>query len=78
MTFNEEDLMLRDFFLDTWSSFVKIGEPRPGSWFPVNASSPEYMNISFEPHMESSQDYRDRMEFWMTLLDEMQPMYCSQ
>ena len=75
MTFNEGDLMLREFFLSSWSTFVKIGEPSPGSWFPLDSSPPEYMNISFEPHMESSQDYRDRMEFWMTILDEIQPIY---
>ena len=74
MTFNEGDLMLREFFLDSWSSFVRSGEPRPGSWLPVDPSSPKYLNISFEPHMESSQDYLDRMEFWMTILDEIQPI----
>ena len=74
MTFNEGDLMLREFFLNNWSSFVKSGEPS-GNWLPVLSSSPEYMNISFDPHMESGQDYRERMEFWMTLLDEIQSIY---
>ena len=71
MTFNQDDLFLRDFFLTTWSNFVRSGEPLEGTWSRVTADSPNYLNISFEPHMERSPEYSARMEFWMDILDEM-------
>ena len=79
MTFNDDDLLLRDFFLTTWSNFVKTGKPLEGTWSRVTDDSPNYLNISWtaqsshhlQPHMERSPEYAARMEFWMEILDEM-------
>ena len=57
MTFNQDDLFLRDFFFTTWSNFVRSGEPLEGTWSRVTADWPNYLNISFEPHMEWSPEY---------------------
>ena len=71
MTFKDDDLLLRDFFLTTWSNFVKTREPLLGTWLRVTDDSPNYLNISLRPHMERSTEYTARMEFWMEILDEM-------
>ena len=72
MTFNSNDLMLRDFLLTSWTNFAKTRSPSPGLWTPVDREVPQYLDIGLTPQMtDYSSGYVDRMNFWMDILEEL-------
>ena len=71
LEFNEEDLSTRENMLSWWTDFAKVRVPAGDLWPRIMADSPGYLDISHSPHVEYGQEYQQRMEFWMQILDEL-------
>ncbi|XP_049836566.1 venom carboxylesterase-6-like [Schistocerca gregaria] len=58
---------LRQRMVDTWSNFIKFGDPNAGNdsvrWEPFSVSSPNFLHITEEYSLEQNKD-KERMDFW--------------
>ncbi|XP_049938850.1 cholinesterase 1-like [Schistocerca serialis cubense] len=58
---------LRQRLVDSWSNFVKHGNPNSGNdsvlWEPFTMSSPNFLHITTEYSLEQNKD-KERMDFW--------------
>jgi len=68
--FDEDDLVIRKKFLTWWTNFAKTRTPDDEEvWGRVQLDDHKYLDINLEPSMEYSQRYRERMDFWMEILE---------
>ena len=68
-----DDALLRKLMVMAWTNFAMYGNPTPpesvvlvpGGWTPV-AFLPEnhFLNISWPPYMDTSQEVQERMDLW--------------
>jgi len=68
LTYTEDDLIVREHFLSWWTDFAKTGKPS-ADWAPFRLSEPGYMEIKSRPEMTYSDRYKERMDFWMEIMD---------
>jgi len=76
----EEDLVVQEQLVSTWSNFVKVGDPTPPgsnySWTPVegkieDGSNQWFFNISgYQSAMDNSQEIFERFKLWDEVLSE--------
>ena len=76
----EEDLVVQEQLVSTWSNFVKVGDPTPPgsnySWTPVegklvDGSNQWFFNISgYQSAMDNSQEIFERFQLWDEVLSE--------
>ena len=69
---NHSDENIRELLVSLWTNFAKYGDPTPPgssiSWAQVEDSG-MYFNISGTvPRMEKRELYKDRMQFWSTVV----------